>query len=193
MFAVKQKVEIFNSKDATWTSGTINALYDETRYNITCKYASDKKEVALEDIQHKSMYDRLFKNAFVEGDKVSVTHKMGWTSGKIDSIATDTRYDVQCPSRDLAKGVHGRDIRRQKPTDAKKSEFAIGDRVMATYRNGAAWYPGRVKRVNRGKPCTYSVVFDDGDHDNVVKESNMFSKQDRNKTKSLVCFSPCAS
>jgi len=58
------------------------------------------------------------------GECMNDTENVVSSDGKNLSIApvtaaNDVNTNAQCPSRDLAKGVHGRDIRRQKPTDTK--------------------------------------------------------------------------
>jgi hypothetical protein len=88
-------------------------------------------------------------------------------------------YVIEYDDGDVETNVLPQRIRYfQKYTGDFTFKFAVNDKVEARYNNGKEWFTGKVTKCKRNEDYgpVYTIVYEDGDQEDSVKEFNMKKK-----------------
>lgn len=94
-----------------------------------------------------------------------------WFAGQIKGVNNDGSYYVLFDDGDEDKNIVATRLRK-KVVSIRKEKYDTGERIEARFQGDAAWFPGKIIKVNRtGSALSYNILYDDGDtEEEVVSE-----------------------
>lgn len=179
-FKVNDRIEALYDKGTMWFAGKITEVVNQGEtfvYNISYDDGDQETGVGSAFIRLKQQVapstDPPAK--FKVNDKVEGYFEQygAWFPGHIRAVNANGTFHVIYDDGDEEKAAE--EVRlRKKALTVRKEKYSIGDRIEARYGGDAAWFPGKISKINSGggaKGLSYNIVYDDGDtEENVVGE-----------------------
>jgi hypothetical protein len=188
-FKVDDPVEALYDKGTMWFPGKIAAVNISGRtvtYNILYDDGDKESNVSDSFIRRQQRVESnhmpgivasssaaSLSNTFRIGEKIEgyFEEYKAWFAGQIKSLNDDGTYHVVFDDGDEDKRVVSIRLRK-KAVSIRKDRYQVGDRVEARYQGDAAWFPGKISKVNNSEgKLNYNILYDDGDtEEEVVSE-----------------------
>jgi hypothetical protein len=158
--------------DGSWYAATIAAVHPQDKlYDLL--YDDGDAGSGLTAAQIRSVPVQ----SYSRGDAVECYFEAvdRWYPGRVEAFnAADGSYAVNYEDGDEEANVQPQRMRSTAPPAAPPAALhSQGRSIEARYRQGAAWFPGRVQAVKQsaGK-WVYDVTYDDGDFEANVAEAS---------------------
>ena len=102
---------------------------------------------------------------FQVGDTIAATYSGKIYHGKISGTSDEGTYEITYTDGEVESNVSSYRIRK-----INIPKFKTGEKIVARYRNRAAWYQGKILAVNVEN---FDIEYDDGEEEYNVIGSNV--------------------
>lgn len=189
-FSVGDLIEALFDKGTDWFPGKIAQVHidgDKVLYDISYDDGDKENKVADAFIRKRpapaasaaattlgtSASSSSLGGVYKVGDKVEgyFEEYKAWFGGQVKAVNDNGSYHVLFDDGDEDKQILPIRLRK-KAVSIRKDRYHVGDRVEARFQGDAAWFAGKISKVNtQGGVLSYNVLYDDGDtEEEVVSE-----------------------
>lgn len=189
-FSVGDLIEALFDKGTDWFPGKIAQVHiegEKVLYDISYDDGDKESKVADAFIRKRpavaasaaattlgsSASSSSIGGVYKVGEKVEgyFEEYKAWFGGQVKAVNDNGSYHVLFDDGDEDKQILPIRLRK-KAVSIRKDRYHVGDRVEARFQGDAAWFPGKISKVNtQGGVLSYNILYDDGDtEEEVVSE-----------------------